>query len=281
MKDMLKNQIALVAGGTSGMGEATAKLYAQEGAIVIIGGTSPSKGERVKNEIIAAGGQARFYGPLDVASKESCQAIVDAIIKEFGKIDILANFAGRSFDGTATMTAEERYQTTMDVNMTGTYHLVFSVVPHMKAAKSGKIILCSSNGAFNPTTPAYDYHMAKAAVESLTVNLAMELAPMGIRVNCIKPGPIITPFWDELFPPEEKAAMEATFDAIATREVPMQRMGTPEDIAGPALFFASELSAYITGLLLYVCGGMGYVYAHGQSALLANVPIAVEKLSHT
>ena len=77
------------------------------------------------------------------------------------------------------MTPEERYQTTMDVNMTGTYNLAFSVVPHMKEAKSGKIILCSSNGAFNPTTPAYDYHMAKAACESLTINLAMGTGASG------------------------------------------------------------------------------------------------------
>lgn len=164
-------------------------------------------------------------------------------------------------------------QITMDVNMTGTYNLAFSVIPHMKKAKSGKIILCSSNGAFNPTTPAYDYHTAKAACEPLTVNLAMELAPLGIRVNCIKPGPIVTPFWDELFPPEEKAAMEAAFNGIAMKEVPLNHMGTPEDIAGPALFLASDLSAYITGLLLYVGGGMGYVYAHGQTAILGNVPV--------
>lgn len=277
MKDMLKGQIAIVAGGTSGMGEATAKLYAREGAVVIIGGTNPKKGNRVLKEITDAGGEARYYGPLNVASKKSCDDIVDAVIKEFGKIDILANFAGRSYDGDSNMTPEERYQTTMDVNMTGTYNLAFSVVPHMKEVKSGKIILCSSNGAFNPTTPAYDYHMAKAACESLTINLAMELAPLGIRVNCIKPGPIVTPFWDELFPPEEKEAMEAAFHGIATREVPLNRMGTPDDIAGPALFLASDLSAYITGLLLYVGGGMGYVYAHGQSAILGNVPLAGEK----
>ena len=277
MKDMLKGQIAIVEGGTSGMGEATAKLYAREGAVVIIGGTNPKKGTRVLKESTDAGGEARYYGPLNVASKKSCDDIVDAVIKEFGKIDILANFAGRSYDGDSNMTPEERYQTTMDVNMTGTYNLAFSVVPHMKEVKSGKIILCSSNGAFNPTTPAYDYHMAKAACESLTINLAMELAPLGIRVNCIKPGPIVTPFWDELFPPEEKEAMEAAFHGIATREVPLNRMGTPDDIAGPALFLASDLSAYITGLLLYVGGGMGYVYAHGQSAILGNVPLAGEK----
>ena len=147
----------------------------------------------------------------------------------------------------------------------------------MKEAKSGKIILCSSNGAFNPTTPAYDYHMAKAACESLTINLAMELAPLGIRVNCIKPGPIVTPFWDELFPPEEKEAMEAAFHGIATREVPLNRMGTPDDIAGPALFLASDLSAYITGLLLYVGGGMGYVYATDSLRFWATYPLRGKK----
>mgnify|MGYP000340947679 CR=1 FL=1 len=90
--------------------------------------------------------------------------------------------------------------------------------------------------------------MAKAACESLTINLAMELAPLGIRVNCIKPGPIVTPFWDELFPPEEKEAMEAAFHGIATREVPLNRMGTPDDIAGPALFSGLLIyRAYITG----------------------------------
>ena len=124
MKDMLKGQIAIVAGGTSGMGEATAKLYAREGAVVIIGGTNPKKGNRVLKEITDAGGEARYYGPLNVASKKSCDDIVDAVIKEFGKIDILANFAGRSYDGDSNMTPEERYQTTMDVNMTGTYNPV-------------------------------------------------------------------------------------------------------------------------------------------------------------
>jgi NAD(P)-dependent dehydrogenase (short-subunit alcohol dehydrogenase family) len=110
--------------------------------------------------------------------------------------------------------------------------------------------------------------MAKGACESLTVNLATEVAPLGIRVNCIKPGPIATAFWDELM--DDGPDREALFKGIASREVPMERLGTAEDVAGPALFFASELSAYITGLCLYVGGGMGYVYSHGQSFLMSN-----------
>ncbi|MDR2615647.1 MAG: SDR family oxidoreductase, partial [Oscillospiraceae bacterium] len=193
---------------------------------------------------------------------------VDKTIAEFGKIDILASFAGKTFDGEG-LDAKTAYDKTMESNMTGTYNTVFAVLPHMKERRSGKIIICSSNGAFNPTTPAYTYHMAKAACESLTVNLAMELAPLGIRVNCLKPGPIRTSFWDEL---AEGAELENLLDGIAKHEVPMGRIGAAEDIAGPALFLASELSSYITGLCLYVGGGIGYVYAHAQSYILGKTP---------
>lgn len=268
MENMLKNQIAIVAGATSGMGEAVAKLYAAEGATVIIGGRSGQKGNRIVEEITAAGGTARYYGSMDISKQEDIDNMVEKTVAEFGQIDILAIFAGQTFDG-AGLDPETTYRKTMTVNMDGTYKLVFKVVPYMKERQSGKIILCSSNGAFNPTTPAYPYHMAKAACESLTVNLAMDLAPLGIRVNCIKPGPIVTPFWDEL--DADGSKREALFAGIANTEVPLRRMGTPEDVAGTALFFASELSAYVTGLCMYVAGGMGYVYAHGQSFILKNI----------
>ncbi|MDO4515336.1 MAG: SDR family oxidoreductase, partial [Lachnospiraceae bacterium] len=268
MENMLKDQIAIVAGATSGMGEAVARLYAREGAKVIIGGRSENKGKRIADEISAEGGVARYYGSMDISRQEDIDAIVEKTIEEFGQIDILAIFAGQTFDG-AGLDPETTYRKTMTVNMDGTYHLVFKALPYMKERKSGKIILCSSNGAFNPTTPAYPYHMAKAACESLTVNLAMECAPLGIRVNCIKPGPIVTPFWDEL--DADGSQRESLFAGIAGTEVPLGRMGTPEDVAGTALFFASELSSYVTGLCMYVAGGMGYVYAHGQSFILRNL----------
>jgi NAD(P)-dependent dehydrogenase (short-subunit alcohol dehydrogenase family) len=269
MKDMLKSQVALVTGATSGMGEAVAKTYASEGAAVVLGGRSSDKGKALTDEINASGGTARYYGPMDVTSEESIRSAVDATIEEFGKIDILATFAGKTFDG-GGLSARENYDKTMEANMTGTYNTVFAVLPYMKERKSGKIIICSSNGAFNPTTPAYTYHMAKAACESLTVNLAMEVAPLGIRVNCIKPGPIVTPFWDELA--SQGADIDAILSGIASHEVPLGRVGAPDDIAGPALFLASELSSYITGLCLYVGGGIGYIYSHAQSFILGKTP---------
>ena len=267
MKDMLKDQIAIVTGGTSGMGEAVAKLFAKEGAKVVVVGRSEKKANRIVDEITAEGGVARFYQSVDVSKKADIEAVVEKTVEEFGRIDILAAFAGQTFDG-GDMGVEEMLVRTTEVNQYGMYYTCFAVVPYMKKQKSGKIIICSSNGAFNPTAPAYEYHMAKGACESLTVNLAMDLAKYGIRVNCVKPGPIVTPFWDELM--EDGPERQAMLKGIAEVEVPLQRTGTPEDIAGPTLFFASDLSAYVTGLCLYVGGGMGYVYAYGQSSIAHN-----------
>jgi 3-oxoacyl-[acyl-carrier protein] reductase len=111
--------------------------------------------------------------------------------------------------------------------------------------------------------------MAKAGCESLTVNHAMDVAPLGIRVNCIKPGPIRTSFWDELASGDE---LENLLDGIANHEVPLGRIGTADDIAGPTLFLCSDLSAYITGMCMYVGGGIGYIYSHPQSFLLGKTP---------
>ena len=270
MQDMLKDKVALITGATSGMGKAIAKLFASEGAKVIIGGRNQNKAKAIIADIEAAGGEAVTFGPMDVTSKESIQATVDAIMEKYGRIDILAAFAGGAFDGDPNMSAEERYEKTIAVNQTGTFDTVFAVVPIMKKQKSGNIIICSSNGAFNPSTHPYEYHMSKGACESLTVNLAFDLAPLGIRVNGINPGAIVTEFWDELAP--EGPERDALFEGISMQEVPMNRMGTPEDIAGAALFFASDLSAYVTGLRMYVAGGMGYVYAHNQSFVLKHAP---------
>lgn len=267
MIDMLKDQVAIVTGGASGMGEATAKLYAKEGAKVVIADFNPVSAQKVVDEITAEGGVARFYQPMDVSKQADVEAIVAKTIEEFGRIDILAAFAGKTFDGDPNLSWQECLEKTTAVNQWGMLYSCFAVVPHMKAQKSGKIIICSSNGAFNPTAPAYEYHMAKGACESLTVNLAMDLAKFGIRVNCIKPGPIATNFWNELMGEGSEDAQAQVFKGIAEIEVPLGRIGHADDIAGPALWFASDLSAYITGLCLYVGGGMGYVYAFGQSSI--------------
>ena len=270
MQDMLKDKVALITGATSGMGKAIAKLFAAEGAKVIIGGRNQTRAQAIVDDIIAAGGEAVTFGPMDVTSKEQIKHTVDATMEKYGRIDILAAFAGGSFYDNPNLTPEEVYRKTMAVNLDGCYDTVFAVVPIMKKQKSGNIIICSSNGAFNPSTHPYEYHIAKGACEALTKNLAFELGPLGIRANCIKPGAIATEFWDELAP--EGPERDALFNGISMKEVPLNRMGTAEDIAGAALFFASDLSAYVTGNLMYVGGGMGEIYAHGQSFILGNTP---------
>ena len=125
----------------------------------------------------------------------------------------------------------------------------------MKKQGYGKIINISSMGAVRPSVSVLAYHAAKAGILGLTLNLAFELAPFNIYVNCIVPGPIETPFWDPLSKGMSAENKKAFFAALAKKEVPLGRMGTPEDIAGPGLFFASDLSSYVTGQILCVAGG--------------------------
>ncbi len=267
MIDMLKGKIAWVTGAASGMGEATAKTFAREGAIVIVGDYNAEGAKRVAAEIEAEGGSARFYGRLDVSSREDVDAQVTAAVSEFGRLDVLAAFAGKSFDND-NLPRETHYERTFAVNMTGTYNCCMAAFPVMKEHGFGSIIICSSNGSFNPTTPAYEYHMAKGACESLARNLAFEGAQFGVRVNAIKPGCILTAFWNELIDDED--ARVSFTNTIAQKEVPLKRVGTAQDIANVALFFASELSSYVTGLDLYVGGGQGYIYSSNQSFLLSD-----------
>ncbi|MDR0812952.1 MAG: SDR family oxidoreductase [Oscillospiraceae bacterium] len=271
---LLSGKVAVITGAASGMGAATARLFAAHGAHVVIADYNTERAPGVAEKIgvdeltRSAGGSAVFFGRTDITSSASIREMVAKTIEKYGKIDILAAFAGRTFDGD-DLSARENFDKTVESNLWGTYDTVNAVVPHMKEQGSGSIIICSSNGALNPTTPAYAYHMAKAGCESLTVNLAMELAPLGIRVNCIKPGPIKTSFWDELGSPEE---IKPLLDGIAGFEVPLGRIGEAEDIAGPCLWLASALSSFITGLCLYVGGGIGYIYSHSQSFLLGKTP---------
>ncbi|AFA48619.1 SDR family NAD(P)-dependent oxidoreductase [Acetobacterium woodii] len=261
MANLLTGKIALVTGGTSGMGAATVKAYCQEGATVIIGGTNITRGENLAKEMCEAGYTARFYGPMDITKDEQIKNTVDSLIKEFGRIDIFCQFAGRTFgaEGNLDNINMADWDKTLNVNLTGNFKSALAVVPYMKEQKSGRIIFCSSNGAFNPTTTTYHYHAAKAAIESVTVNMAFELATFGINVNCIVPGAIMTPFWDALMPPGKER--DAFTEAIAKKEIPLGRMGNGEDIAGVAVFFASEQSRYVTGLRMFVAGGMGYIHS--------------------
>ncbi len=182
--------------------------------------------------------------------------MVNKTIESFGKIDILVNNAGRASGGDIESSTEADFEKTLSVNLIGHVLVCKAVVPYMKKAKYGKIINLSSMGAVHPSVSVLSYHCAKGGVISLTLNLAFELAPFNIYVNCIVPGPIETPFWDSILQGKTERQKRAFFNKLAKREVPLGRMGTAEDIAGPALFFASELSSYVTGDIMCVAGGL-------------------------
>jgi len=274
---MLKDKIAIVTGGAKGMGEATCYKFAEEGATVIIADFDFDSAQKVADKINTIGGHARAYNKVDVTDKSTIKATVDSTIEEFDKIDILINCAGGTFgaNGSSENINMNDWDRTIDLNLNGTMNPILEVLPYMRKQKYGKIVNFSSMGAFNAYTVVLHYHAAKGAVESLTHNLAFELAPQGIHVNVISPGPILTPFWDELMPsgPERN---EFT-DALAKKEVPMQRMGTAKDIAGVCLFLASGLSDYVTGQKIYVGGGMGNIISHNSTYLSSSENKQVNK----
>jgi 3-oxoacyl-[acyl-carrier protein] reductase len=259
---MLKDKIALVTGGASGMGEATVELFAKEGATVVIGDYNVEKGEALCRSLTGEGYNVRFYGKTDITKPEQVDSLVDAAVREFKRIDIFTQYAGGEV-GSSFNTDNvhmEVWDACMDRNLKGNFYCYIKVAEQMKKQRSGSITLCSSNGAFNPPLVTYAYHAAKAGIESVTVNAAFELCRWGIRVNCIIPGAVDSPFWNEVFPPGMTQSERDTFlSDLANQEVPMGRIGKPDDIANVALFFASDLSKFVTGLRMYVAGGGGYI----------------------
>jgi NAD(P)-dependent dehydrogenase (short-subunit alcohol dehydrogenase family) len=250
---LLKDKVALVTGSANGMGRGIAHMFAEEGCNLIINDLSLDAAQKVAGEIKA-----------DIANGEEVEKMTEAAIKEFGRIDILVNNAGgvpgTAGRGNSDNITESEWDRVVDLNLKGPFLVTMSVLPVMKKNKYGKIIFISSMGAVSPCVSVLHYHTAKAGILGLTINLAFELAPQNIYVNAIVPGPVDTTFWDALVPagPER----EALFDAIAKKEIPLEKIGRPKDIAGPALFLASGLSDYVTGQILYAAGGQP-ILAHG------------------
>jgi 3-oxoacyl-[acyl-carrier protein] reductase len=264
---LLKDKVAIVTGGTKGMGKAIARKFAVEGCDVIITSRHIEEARKVAKEIQALGRKTLGI-KADISKNNEVKDMVDQTINKFKKIDILVNNAG-GVDvkgGDTTDATEEDWNHVLDVNLKGVFLCCMAVVPYMKKQKYGKIINLSSMGAVNPAVSVLHYHAAKAGVLGLTTNLAFELAPFNIYVNAIVPGPIETPFWDSLQPPGPQR--NAFLKALAEKEVPLGRIGKPEDIAGPALFLASGLSDYVTGQVIYAAGGQPLL-SHAETFLSA------------
>ncbi len=252
---LLTKRVAIVTGGAVGIGRGIAQKFTAEGCSVVISDISETTGEKTAKELSAMGKEALFVR-CDVKDISQVQEMINQTIRKFGQVDILVNNAGGvagSKGGPILDLSEEDWDRVIDINLKGQFLCCQAAVPFMKEHKYGKIVNVSSMGAIHPPAPIAHYHSAKGGVISLTRNLAFELARFNITVNAILPGPIRSEFYTEIL--AQKPDKEEFFTMLGNR-TPMHRIGTPEDVAGVALFLASDLSSYVTGQSICVGGGL-------------------------
>lgn len=247
----LENKVALITGGTSGIGEATAVLFAQEGANVTVTGRDEKRGRAVVEKIMNGGGKAIFIRS-DVRQAADCRAAVDQTLRAFGRLNILFNNAGVFFPHTAVDCSQEEWDLQMDINLKGTFLMSKAALPHMIEQRSGVIINNSSGWGMAGGDSAVAYCASKGGVVLLTKAMAIDHGRQGIRVNCICPGDVDTP----MLPEDARLRGLKSEDYLAgCADRPMGRIGTSDEIAKAALFLASDDSSFMTGAALVVDGG--------------------------
>ena len=248
-------KIVLITGGTSGIGEATAIQFANEGAKVIITGRRTDRGEAVVQRIRQSGGEA-IHIHADHVKSADCQRVIGSVIEKFGHVDILFNNAGIVLSGNAEGTTEKQWQAVMDLNVTAVWRMSKLVLPYMRKNGKGVIINNASDWGIVGGKEAVAYCASKGAVIQMTKAMALDHAHENIRVNAVCPGDTFVERWvekgyfDTTDPVEEQIARKESGESI-----PMQRVGEVDEIAGAVLFLASEDASYITGTTLVVDGG--------------------------
>jgi NAD(P)-dependent dehydrogenase (short-subunit alcohol dehydrogenase family) len=247
----LNNKVALITGGTSGIGEATALLFAKEGAKVAITGRNETRGHAVTAEILESGGKAIFLR-TDVRHAAECRRAVEETLSAFGRLDVLFNNAGIFYAHTALECSEEEWDLQIDVNLKGTFLMSKYALPSMIAQGSGVIINNSSGWGIVGGDKAVAYCASKGGVVLLTKAMAIDHGRQGIRVNCICPGDVETP----MLPEDARFRGMGWEDYLAgCSNRPLGRIGTADEIAKAALFLASDDSSFMTGASLVVDGG--------------------------
>ena len=245
----LSGKVAIVTGSTSGIGIGIAKVYAKEGAQVIICGRREARGQEVVDEIVAEGGKASYHF-MDITQAESIEALMADTAKEFGKIDILVNNAANVAlkDGRVDELTLEMFDAIVQSDLRGTFYAIKCALPFMLENGGGSIVNIGSMASCGGDLGSTAYACAKAGVDILTQYTAQQYGKQGIRCNCIRPGLIVTP--------QNEAKVPQALKDIFLGSIMVDRYGCPEDIAHAAVYFGSDESAYVTGQIINVDGGM-------------------------
>ena len=243
----LENKVALISGGARGMGAVEAKLFAKEGAKVVIGDMLEDEGRRVEAEINETGGQCLFV-PLDVTDEDAWRRAVGEAVSGFGKLDILVNNAGIYRAHVVEETTVDEWDLVMGVNAKGVFLGTKYAIPEMRKAGGGSIVNISSVAGLVGSKQTTAYTASKGAVRLLTKSTAIQYASDGIRANSIHPGTIETPMTEGLL-------SDAAMREDRVNRTPLGRLGRPEDVAYGALYLASDEASFVTGSELVIDGG--------------------------
>ena len=246
MPELLKGYAAIITGSSRGIGRAIALAFAENGADLVIHGTKEGALQELQSQIRDMGVRCEYVSG-DIGQYETAQRLADTCMAAYGKIDVLVNNAGINSRKTFAELTPEDWDNMLRVNLTSAFYTCKAVVPHMLERKKGAIInMSSSAGKTAHPNAAVCYGVSKAGINSLTQKLAYDLAPHGIRVNAVCPGPIETDMslqWTEEY-------REKVFSSI-----PLRRLGTGADVANVAVFLASEMAAFVVGESINVNGG--------------------------
>ena len=246
----LKDKVAIVTGSTSGIGIGIARLFAAEGAKVVVCGRREEKGQAVVDRIKAEGGEASFHF-MDITSTESIEKLFADTAEKYGKIDVLVNNAANVAlkDGRVDELTVEMWDAIFQSDMRGTFFTTKTVLPYMqKNEKGGSIINIGSMASCGGDLSSTAYACAKAGVDMLTKSTALQYGKQNIRCNCVRPGLIVTP--------ENEAHVPQALKDIFLSNIMVNRYGCPEDIGHMCVYFASDESAYVSGQIINVDGGM-------------------------
>ena len=244
---LLQGRLALITGAGQGNGRALALGLAQAGARVVVTDMNESTVQETANAVKEEGGEAWPF-VLDVTSPEACRALAQRVENEIGKVDLLVNNAGIIIRETmSSERAEANWKKTIDVNVHGTFNVTLAWLPAIKSTR-GSIVNIASIAAYAGQGATLGYSPSKGAIKMFTQSLAQELAPSGVRVNALAPGVIDTPMT------AATRSDPTRLESFMTR-IPMGRVGQTEDLIGPVIFLASDMSRYVTGITLAVDGG--------------------------